>query len=180
MDQSPYFQTYSGITTSAFNSKGRALLGVFLRENDHLIRVLQLSFCVIRINYATAAVTDSLMHANHLESQLILKFPSKQIYIKVAIYATLVNTCTNQIGTISQPIGNKQPSRWLFELATRTGDGRFVSVFQRTVLVLSNVVVAAATALRLFLWVMVFTCQRLDICHRSICMLFEPTDEGQR
>lgn len=100
-------------------------------------QVLLICFFICILGYGLIGVTGYLMYGESLKSQVTLNLPSKNIATSIAIYTTLINPFT-KFALLITPIAEA------IEDTFHVGKHRIISVFIRTMLVISTTTVALA------------------------------------
>ncbi|XP_043724890.1 amino acid transporter AVT1I-like [Telopea speciosissima] len=128
----------TAISLYAFCYCGHAVfptLCTSMKDRSQFPKVLVICFILCTLNYGSMAVLGYLMYGEGLKSQVTLNLPVGKISSKIAIYTTLVNPFTKyaiMITPIAAAIEDWFPFR----------NSRPISLLIRTVLLISNVVVA--------------------------------------
>ncbi|XP_027073765.1 amino acid transporter AVT1I isoform X1 [Coffea arabica] len=112
-----------------------------MRDQRQFSKVLGICFLVCTISYALVAIVGYLMFGSELMSQITLNLPIDKISSRVAIYTTLVNPIA-KYALMVIPIVNAIETRLPLNCHKRS-----YSLFVRTSLVLSTVIVSLAIPL---------------------------------
>ncbi|KAL8110824.1 hypothetical protein AgCh_026531 [Apium graveolens] len=120
-----------------------------------IILVLLVCFVLSTISYGSMAILGYLMYGGNLISQVTLNLPTKNISSKVAIYTTLINPITKYAIVVSPINAAIEDTFPLLRSRSLTLKIRLISLFIRTVVVISTVLVALAVPF--FGYVMAFT-----------------------
>ncbi|KAJ4972913.1 hypothetical protein NE237_006087 [Protea cynaroides] len=128
----------TAISLYAFSYSGHAVfpdICTSMKDKTQFPKVLAICFTLCTLNYGTMAVLGYLMYGGGVQSQVTLNLPLGKFSSKLAIYTTLVNPFTKyaiMTNPISTAIEDWGPFR----------NSRPMSLLIRTVLLISNVVVA--------------------------------------
>ncbi|KAK8979646.1 hypothetical protein V6N11_073636 [Hibiscus sabdariffa] len=106
-----------------------------MKDRSKFSMVLLVCFITSTISYGSMAVMGYLMYGEHLKSQVTLNLPIKKLSTKIAIYTTLINPLT-KYAIITAPIATAIEEKAVFR------NSRSLSIFIRTALVISTVIVA--------------------------------------
>ncbi|XP_039057856.1 amino acid transporter AVT1I-like [Hibiscus syriacus] len=106
-----------------------------MKDRSKFSKVLLVCFVTSTISYGSMAVLGYLMYGEHLKSQVTLNLPIKKMSTKIAIYTTLINPLT-KYAVITAPIATAIEEKPVFR------NSRSLSIFIRTTLVISTVIVA--------------------------------------
>ncbi|KAE8673226.1 Transmembrane amino acid transporter family protein isoform 2 [Hibiscus syriacus] len=106
-----------------------------MKDRSKFSKVLLVCFVTSTISYGSMAILGYLMYGEHLKSQVTLNLPIKRMSTKIAIYTTLINPLT-KYAIITSPIATAIEEKPVFR------NSRSLSIFIRTTLVISTVIVA--------------------------------------
>ncbi|KAJ4972992.1 hypothetical protein NE237_006166 [Protea cynaroides] len=128
----------TAISLYAFSYSGHAVfpdICTSMKDKTQFPKVLAICFTLCTLNYGTMAVLGYLMYGGAVQSQVTLNLPLGKFSSKLAIYTTLINPFTKyaiMTNPISTAIEDWGPFR----------NSRPMSLIIRTVLLISNIVVA--------------------------------------
>ncbi|KAM2887613.1 hypothetical protein FF1_011457 [Malus domestica] len=108
-----------------------------MKDRSKFSKVLLICFVASTITYGSMAVLGYLMFGQNLKSQVTLNLPVRKICSRIAIYITIINPLTKYaiiITPIAAAIEDTRPFR----------NSRTISIFVRTLIVISTVIVALA------------------------------------
>ncbi|XP_074337761.1 amino acid transporter AVT1I-like [Apium graveolens] len=126
-----------------------------MKNRTQFPKVLLVCFVLSTISYGSMAILGYLMYGGNLISQVTLNLPTKNISSKVAIYTTLINPITKYAIVVSPINAAIEDTFPLLRSRSLTLKIRLISLFIRTVVVISTVLVALAVPF--FGYVMAFT-----------------------
>ncbi|XP_009360336.2 amino acid transporter AVT1I [Pyrus x bretschneideri] len=109
-----------------------------MKDRSKFSKVLLICFVASTITYGSMAVLGYLMFGQNLKSQVTLNLPVRKISSRIAIYITIINPLTKYaiiITPIAAAIEDTRPFR---------NSRRTVSIFVRTLIVISTIIVALA------------------------------------
>ncbi|KAK4791197.1 hypothetical protein SAY86_031610 [Trapa natans] len=106
-----------------------------MKERSQFSRVILVCFVTTTVTYGSMAVLGYLMYGQHLESQVTLNLPVKEIGSKLAIYTTLISPLTKYAVIIS-------PIATAIEEVRPIKGSRPMSLLIRTSILISTVIVA--------------------------------------
>ncbi|KAL4569517.1 hypothetical protein LXL04_025156 [Taraxacum kok-saghyz] len=106
-----------------------------MKDKSQFSKVLLVCFVLSTITYGMMAILGYLMFGEHIQSQVTLNLPTKNISSNIAIYTTLMNPITKYALVIS-PIATSVEETFPFR------ESKMMSCLIRTCLVISTVFVA--------------------------------------
>ncbi|KAL6976625.1 hypothetical protein U1Q18_025412 [Sarracenia purpurea var. burkii] len=133
---------------------------ISMKDKSQFSKVLLVCFALATISYGSTAILGYLMFGQNVMSQVTLNLPTRPLSSKIAIYSTLINPITKYAIIVS-------PIATAIEDTTPFYDSRPISLFIRTILVISTMVVALT--IPFFGYVMAFIGSFLSI---SVSILF--------